>query len=170
MLLPIKMVDVIVIVMHSVQFNAIRFDSVQFGSVQFQSAENPSTHKHTHTHTERTRYRYTQAPNNGWMYEWMNGQKQMHTNRTYPFASMFVFANNVYLFNQCWITQLDSHECMFFCSFFSQRFCFSHFNILFSECVCVWVRYFFVKFCWILNGLFWSGWDIVHRSNYSLYS
>lgn len=50
MLLPIKMVDVIVIVMHSVQFNAIRFDSVQFGSVQFQSAENPSTHKHTHAY------------------------------------------------------------------------------------------------------------------------
>lgn len=27
---------------------------------------------------------------------------------------MFVFANNVYLFNQCWITQLDSHKIVCF--------------------------------------------------------
>lgn len=154
----------------SMRFDLIRFDSVQFGSVQFQSAENPSIRKHTRI--QRARYRYTQAPNNGWMYEWMNEWAEANAYQSYISVCkrMFVFANNVYLFNQCWITQLDSHECMFFCSFFSQRFCFSHFNILFSECVCVWVRYFFVKFRWILNGLFWSGWDIVHRSNYSLYS
>lgn len=111
--------------------------------VQFQSAKLIRMH---HILTLK------QSGNNGWMH---GRKKRMHEFRTYPFASMFVFANNVYLFNQCWITQLDSHKYFFFLSISSL----SLFLILFVSVFVFPILFsFYMLFvcilflCWNSNG------------------
>lgn len=64
------------------------------------------------------------------MNEWLsktNGDKLAMPHRTIS-NSIFVFTNDVYLFNQCWITQLDSHK--WFWSFFVRTMRYGAFLLL----------------------------------------